>query len=360
MARPRRKRPQKRTLTRADVWLCTPGFEADLTAELGRASSPGAGFVTSAPRGAQVGDKVRDAVFARQVLPDARVVSGEGPTDLCDAALAALDDDERQLVLSGRAALEVFPPDFERAGSARPAPHPLAAPSEEVADLLAKKVAGKARKRAVDQADAVDHVLQVLLTDAWRGWVSLAERADDPLLAWPARFPGGRAPVRGYEDAPSSAYRKLVEALAWLGAAPGAGDVALDLGAAPGGWTYVLLGLGADVIAVDRAQLSDRVSGHAGLTHLKKDAFAHAPIEDATWLCCDVIDEPARLLDVARRAAASEKLRGLVLTVKLKRPVSKEALDDARAIVRDAPGFFGRVKHLVHNKNEVTLLLRRR
>ena len=49
----------------------------------------------------------------------------------------------------------VFAPDFERAGSARPAAHPLTSPCGEVADLIVKKVAGKARKRGVEPAGVV-------------------------------------------------------------------------------------------------------------------------------------------------------------------------------------------------------------
>ena len=51
--------------------------------------------------------------------------------------------------------------------------------------------------------------------------------------------------------APSRAFAKLTEALARLGHWMGPGERCVDLGASPGGWSFVALGKGAQVIAVD-------------------------------------------------------------------------------------------------------------
>lgn len=45
---------------------------------------------------------------------------------------------------------------------------------------------------------------------------------------------------------------------------------ALDLGAAPGGWTKVLLDKGMQVTAVDPAELSDKINRHPNLTHARE------------------------------------------------------------------------------------------
>jgi len=275
---------------------------------------------------------------------------------------AFLDEEQAEALLSGRAAWHVFAPDFLRRGSERPSPHPLTSAANEVAEILGKKVIGRAKKLGVERTDEPPTAqLQVMLADGWRAWCSFAPLREDPLRAWPARFVAGRAPVSGFEDAPSSAYRKIVEAFGWLGTRPGPGDTVLDLGAAPGGWSYVLLELGANVVAYDRAQLSDRVSENPLLTHVRKDAFEHAPLDEADWIVCDVIAEPAQLLHVARRALCSERLQGLIVTVKLPRPVRKRSVTAARRVLGAARHEFdGRIKHLVHNKNEVTLMARRR
>jgi 23S rRNA (cytidine2498-2'-O)-methyltransferase len=184
---------------------------------------------------------------------------------------------------------------------------------------------------------------------------------DDPLVAWPGPFSGGRAiAFEAARDAPSSAHRKLEESFAWLGVAPGADDVAVDLGAAPGGWTRVLRDRGARVVAVDRGALDESLQRDPKVTWLRRDALdvdlaAHQP----SWLVCDVIWAPKHTLDVVARAVAVDSVRAIVATIKLVRPVDFDVLDEAVALATGTIGFVGRVKHLVANKLEVTLLMRR-
>ena len=79
-------------------------------------------------------------------------------------------------------------------------------------------------------------------------------------------FPNGEPRfVEDRDGPPSRAYLKLWEALVRLDRWPTAGDVCLDLGASPGGWTWLLAQSGARVIAVDKAPLDPRVSGLANV-----------------------------------------------------------------------------------------------
>ena len=59
---------------------------------------------------------------------------------------------------------------------------------------------------------------------------------------------------------PNRAYRKLWEAFVVLGRFPERGDVAVDLGASPGGWSWLLAELGCRVVAVDKAPLDAAVA----------------------------------------------------------------------------------------------------
>jgi 23S rRNA (cytidine2498-2'-O)-methyltransferase len=151
---------------------------------------------------------------------------------------------------------------------------------------------------------------------------------------------------------PSRAYLKLWEALARLRAWPAAGEICLDLGAAPGGWTWALAELGADVTAVDRAELDPAVVARPNVTVRRESAFALRP-EPVDWLFSDVIAYPARLLALMRAWIEAGAPRRIVCTVKFQGATDHDAADAFAAI----PG--GRLLHLFHNKHELTFLYER-
>ena len=67
---------------------------------------------------------------------------------------------------------------------------------------------------------------------------------------------------------PNRAYLKLWEALTLIGETPKPGQLCLDLGSSPGGWTWVMQGTGANVISVDKAPLDPAEYGIDPLTFL--------------------------------------------------------------------------------------------
>ena len=158
---------------------------------------------------------------------------------------------------------------------------------------------------------------------------------------------------RFFEDRdgpPSRAYLKLWEALVRLDRWPAAGDVCLDLGASPGGWTWLLAQLGAQVIAVDKAPLDPRVRALATVEWRSDSAFALEPsaFDRVDWLCSDVIGYPSRLLALVERWQRSERVRNMVVTVKFQGATDHGV---ARAFA-NIDG--GRVFHLHHNRHELT------
>ena len=173
----------------------------------------------------------------------------------------------------------------------------------------------------------------------------------DRLLASPSKtspFPLGQC--RFEEDhigPPSRAYLKLWEALTRFGAYPGPGERCIDLGAAPGGWTWVLASLGASVRAVDKAPLDPRIAAMPGVEQVVESAFALAP-EPIDWLVCDVIAYPARLLSLIERWIVSNAARRIICTVKFQGETDHDAVDAFEALPR------GQLQHLFHNKHELT------
>jgi 23S rRNA (cytidine2498-2'-O)-methyltransferase len=145
---------------------------------------------------------------------------------------------------------------------------------------------------------------------------------------------------------PNRAYLKLWELFTLLGRRPRPGDGCVDLGASPGGWTWVLAHLGARVVAVDRAPLDERVRALPGVEERRESAFGVEPFP-VDWMFCDVACYPARLLTLVNRWLPFAK--NLVCTVKLQGPTDPHAADPFAAI----PGT--ELRHLWHNRHELTL-----
>ncbi len=177
-----------------------------------------------------------------------------------------------------------------------------------------------------------------------RDLVLAATRCSNP-------FPNGEpAFVEDRGGPPSRAYLKLWEAFARLRRQPQPGEQCLDLGAAPGGWTWLLARSGADVLAIDKAPLAPGVAALPNVTWQEGSAFALDPqdVEPVDWWCSDIIAYPDRLLDLVTRWLESGRVRNLVCTIKFQGPTDHDAA--ARfAALPDA-----RVFHLDQNKHELT------
>jgi len=153
------------------------------------------------------------------------------------------------------------------------------------------------------------------------------------------------------EGPPSRAYRKLWEALVLAGAMPGPGDSCVDAGASPGGWTWALAGLGAEVLAIDRAELEPRIAALPTVRTMRHDAFTLKPadIGAVDWLCSDVICYPPALLAWIESWLESGLARNFVCTIKMQGEGFDKATTDRFASI---PG--SRVLHLWHNRHELT------
>ena len=167
-------------------------------------------------------------------------------------------------------------------------------------------------------------------------------------------FPNGEvAFVEDKAGPPNRAYLKLWEALVRLGRWPEPGERCLDLGASPGGWTWVLAKLGAEVLAVDKASLNPRVATMPGVEWRGDSAFALEPesVGPVDWLCSDVVCYPARLLRLVERWRASGLVKTFVCTIKFQGATDH----DAAAAFAAIPG--AEMLHLQHNKHELTFWL---
>ncbi len=159
-----------------------------------------------------------------------------------------------------------------------------------------------------------------------------------------------------HTNPPGRAYRKLWEALALCGKLPEAGSRCVDAGAAPGSWTWVLAGLGANVLSIDRAPLAPAIAAMPGVEYLKHNAFTLKPADlgKTDWLFSDVICYPPALLDWVTSWLEADLARNFVCTIKMQ---GKDW--DAATTARFAAIPGSRIVHLCHNKHELTWMLLR-
>lgn len=191
--------------------------------------------------------------------------------------------------------------------------------------------------------------------EAWIGTTDPAHSAP-----WPQGIPRLKFP----REAPSRSTLKLDEAFLvlldegererWL--KPGMS--AVDLGAAPGGWTWQLVRRSLRVTAVDNGPIDGALMQSGLVTHLRADGFRFRPKKPVDWLVCDMVEQPRRVAELIAQWFADGACRRAVFNLKL--PMKKrwdetqQCLDRVRAVAPDV-----RAKQLYHDREEITVFAQR-
>lgn len=181
-------------------------------------------------------------------------------------------------------------------------------------------------------------------------------------------WPGGMRHFAQTPEQISRAEFKLLEATETFGVTLPERGRALDLGAAPGGWTRLLLATGLQVVAVDPAKLDPRLARSPRLQHYR--GYAEAYLEELARQrpLFDVITsdmrmdarEAARLLIQARGFLRRD---GFILST-LKLPHATASIDplknlhEAQSLLSRSFGLV-QTKQLFHNRQEVTVIVAR-
>ncbi|MBI5931327.1 MAG: 50S rRNA methyltransferase [Chloroflexi bacterium] len=160
----------------------------------------------------------------------------------------------------------------------------------------------------------------------------------------------------------SRAEFKLLEALDLFKIELPVRGVALDLGAAPGGWTRILRQKGQYVTAIDTARLDARLKGDEGIRYLHMTAQAYLKDEPDFF---DIIVNDMRMdaRDSARIMVSyatylyphGTGLMTLKLPEEDRQPILKQTFD----ILRKAYTVAG-ARQLFHNRSEITVYLKHR
>jgi len=200
--------------------------------------------------------------------------------------------------------------------------------------------------------------LHVLFADGAHAYVGMSS------APWGSRWPMGIPRLRMPRAAPSRSTLKLAEALVtFLGDREPellrAGMKAVDLGAAPGGWTWQLAHRGLRVTAVDNGPLKGGIAQDSLVTHLRVDGLTFRPRRPMDWMVCDIVEQPARIAALVGRWIADGDARRTIFNLKLPMKKRYDAVRRCEAIIGEAIAKAGlrhalTLRQLYHDREEVT------
>lgn len=207
---------------------------------------------------------------------------------------------------------------------------------------------------------AAGPALHLLFEDSTACDVGLSHPGD--ASPWPMGVPRLRMP-RG---APSRSTLKLAEAfLALMSESEQAktlraGLHAVDLGAAPGGWTLQLAQRGLHVAAIDNGPIAEEVLATGLVQHVRADGFTWRPKKPVEWLVCDMVEQPARIALLIADWINTGRCRRSIFNLKLPMKKRHEEVERCRALIAERLGarrHVLRMKHLYHDREEITAYL---
>ena len=188
--------------------------------------------------------------------------------------------------------------------------------------------------------------------------------AVEPATATP--WPQGIPRLKFPRNAPSRSTLKLDEALLVLlddderRRGLKAGMSAVDLGAAPGGWTWQFVQRSIRVTAVDNGPMDPALLQSGLVAHRREDAFRFRPGKPVDWMVCDMVEQPRRVAELVARWLAQGWCRRTIFNLKL--PMKKRyeetqlCLDLIRAQAAKHSGatLTLRARQLYHDREEIT------
>lgn len=179
-------------------------------------------------------------------------------------------------------------------------------------------------------------------------------------------WPMGIARLRQDTRAPSRSAMKLDEALLCLLTPAERMNLlqvdmkAADLGASPGGWSWVLSKHGIRVSAIDNGPINEDALATGLIEHIRADGFHWQPQKPIDWMVCDMVETPSK---VARRMAqwfANGWCQNAIFNLKL--PMKKRWEETALCLQlfeqQCQKPMLIRAKQLYHDREEITVFAR--
>jgi 23S rRNA (cytidine2498-2'-O)-methyltransferase len=171
-------------------------------------------------------------------------------------------------------------------------------------------------------------------------------------------------------EAPSRSTMKLAEAIeVFMDRSEQArllrqGMQAVDLGAAPGGWTWQLVKRGIRVAAVDNGPMKGALINHPLVQHIRQDGFKYVPHKAVDWLVCDMVEKPSKVAVLIGEWFVAGWCKHAIFNLKLPMKQRVAALDGAlggigKRLDEEGINYRMTAKQLYHDREEVTVFLTR-
>jgi 23S rRNA (cytidine2498-2'-O)-methyltransferase len=204
--------------------------------------------------------------------------------------------------------------------------------------------------------------LHVFFRDSTRAWPGISRSNNSAPCAM------GIPRLRMPESAPSRSTLKLEEAINWFFDAQQQaawfrpGMRAVDLGAAPGGWSWQLVRRGLLVTAVDNGPMDPALMSSGMVDHVRTDAFTYSPEHRIEWLVCDMVERPLHVSRLITRWFVQFNCRAAIFNLKLPMKKRYQSVMECKHVIEQALNTAGirhqlRIKHLYHDREEVTACL---
>ena len=331
--------------------LCQHGYESLLERELGEAGlvvvEKGAGWARADLLGSDpVRHSLAELVFPQLTLMAPRELKGESVN-----ALAQQLADFFFESLRGERIEAAWPCVFSTVAEVVGLGRRASAVEKAFGELLKKKLSRLAKLAVAELPRGAGQARGLFVFFADFGRVYVAREA----------WLGGQRRMADDELAPSRSYLKVEEAYIVLGREPRAGETVVDLGAAPGGWSFSAAKRGARVIAVDNGPLKGGAANNPLIEHRLEDAFRFGPPPGETydWLFCDLVEEPHHVIqNIVAPWLARGWCRHFVINLKFGHVDALGLLREVRA--KDSPFITHaralRIRHLYHDREEFTLV----
>ena len=138
------------------------------------------------------------------------------------------------------------------------------------------------------------------------------------------------------------------------------GMSAVDLGAAPGGWTFQLVRRSIRTIAIDNGPIDATLMDSGLVEHRRVDGFRYQPPRAVDWLVCDMVEQPRRIATLVADWLAQRRCRRAIFNLKLPMKKRYDEVQLCFAILRDAVAAVNasvdlRAKQLYHDREEITV-----